>query len=53
METLQIEIIEPRAKQLIDDLANLDLMKGYADREQGGIQEAARKDTVKRCGIAV
>jgi hypothetical protein len=27
METLQIEIIEPRAKQLIDDLANLDLIR--------------------------
>jgi hypothetical protein len=27
METLQIEIIEPRAKQLIDGLANLDLIK--------------------------
>jgi hypothetical protein len=27
METLQIEIIEPRAKQLIDDLAKLDLIR--------------------------
>jgi hypothetical protein len=27
METLQIEIIEPRARQLIDELANLDLIK--------------------------